>query len=145
MMFLLGRQAILGHDPPMYLRSITATRCPCPAKVQAAMVPPVPPPSITRSYSSAVICRANWAEAVSCIGSYQLVALGLAESAGRSHPLDILFQQIEGYREENQVFHQKGDIPLHGRKSACVRIPAVRDERNDGNGHNKGQAGTCRP
>ncbi len=27
-MFLLGRQAMFGHDPPMYLRSITATRCP---------------------------------------------------------------------------------------------------------------------
>src|ERR1700723_4200711 len=52
MMFLLGRQAILGHDPPMYLRSITATRCPFPARVQAAIVDPVPPPRITRSKSS---------------------------------------------------------------------------------------------
>src|SRR6185312_7022383 len=52
MMFLLGKQAIFGHDPPMYLRSITATRCPCPANVQAAMVDPVPPPRITKSNSS---------------------------------------------------------------------------------------------
>src|ERR1700761_3839271 len=52
MMFLLGKQAIFGHDPPMYLRSITATRCPCPANVQAAIVDPVPPPRITRSNSS---------------------------------------------------------------------------------------------
>src|SRR6476620_12756583 len=51
-MFLLGRQAMLGHDPPIYLRSITATRCPCAAKVHAAMVDPVPPPRITKSYSS---------------------------------------------------------------------------------------------
>ena len=36
MMFLLGRQAMFGHDPPMYLRSMTATRFPSPAKVQAA-------------------------------------------------------------------------------------------------------------
>src|SRR6476660_6594657 len=43
MMFLLGRQAMLGHDPPIYLRSITATRCPCPAQVHAALVDPVPP------------------------------------------------------------------------------------------------------
>src|SRR6476469_5283663 len=52
MMFLLGRQAMLGHDPPTYLRSITATRCPCPAKAHAATVDPVPPPRITKSYSS---------------------------------------------------------------------------------------------
>jgi len=25
---LLGEQARFGHDPPMYLRSMTATRCP---------------------------------------------------------------------------------------------------------------------
>src|SRR6516164_8416193 len=52
MTFLLGRQAMFGHDPPMYLRSTTATRFPSPANVQAAMVDPVPPPRITRSNSS---------------------------------------------------------------------------------------------
>src|SRR5580704_13396147 len=138
MMFLLGRQAILGHEPPMYLRSITATLCPCPAKVQAAMVPPVPPPSITRSYSSAVICRTGWAESVFCIGSYQLVTFRPGGFARRSHPLDILFQQIKRYREQNQVFHQEGDSALHSRKPARGRIPAVRHKRHDGNGHNKG-------
>src|SRR6185437_1622451 len=55
MMFLLGKQAIFGHDPPMYLRSISATRCPWPAKVQAAMVDPVPPPRMTRSNSSGCV------------------------------------------------------------------------------------------
>src|ERR1700679_256842 len=52
MMFLLGRHAIFGHDPPMYLRSIAATRFPSPAKVHAAIVDPVPPPRISRSKSS---------------------------------------------------------------------------------------------
>src|SRR5882762_7701569 len=52
MMFLLGRHAILGQEPPIYLRSTTATRLPSPAKVHAAMVEPVPPPRITRSNSS---------------------------------------------------------------------------------------------
>ena len=52
MTFLLGRQAMFGHEPPTYLRSITATRCPLLAKVHAASVPPVPPPRITKSYSS---------------------------------------------------------------------------------------------
>src|SRR5258708_16355562 len=51
-MFLLGRHAILGQEPPIYLRSTTATRLPSSANVHAAMVQPVPPPSITRSNSS---------------------------------------------------------------------------------------------
>src|SRR5215467_12776734 len=52
MMFLLGKQAMFGHDPPMYFRSIAATRFPSPAKVHAAIVDPVPPPRITTSNSS---------------------------------------------------------------------------------------------
>src|SRR5438132_14096002 len=52
MIFLLGRHAMFGHDPPTYLRSMTATRCPRPAKVHAATVDAVPPPRITRSNSS---------------------------------------------------------------------------------------------
>src|SRR5215471_15810496 len=51
-MFLLGRQAMFGHEPPMYFRSTTATRFPSAANVQAATVEPVPPPRITKSYSS---------------------------------------------------------------------------------------------
>jgi hypothetical protein len=55
MMFLLGKHATLGQDPPMYLRSTTATRLPSPANVQAATVEPVPPPRITRSNSSGCV------------------------------------------------------------------------------------------
>src|SRR5579863_9545698 len=51
MMFLLGRHAMFGHDPPIYLRSMVATRFPSPANVQAAIVDPVPPPRMTRSNS----------------------------------------------------------------------------------------------
>src|SRR6516225_5682795 len=58
MMFLLGKQAMFGHDPPMYLRSTTATRFPSPANVHAAIVEPVPPPSITRSNSSGCVVLA---------------------------------------------------------------------------------------
>jgi len=49
---LAGNQAKFGHDPPIYLRSMTATRIPSPAKVRAAIVDPVPPQGITRSKSS---------------------------------------------------------------------------------------------
>src|SRR5689334_23345169 len=60
MMFLLGIHAMFGHDPPMYLRSITATRCPCPARVQAANFPPAPLPRTTRSYSSGSDFLGSW-------------------------------------------------------------------------------------
>src|SRR6516162_5251879 len=55
MMFLLGRHAMFGHEPPMYFRSTTATRFPSAANVQAATVEPVPPPRIKRSYSSGCV------------------------------------------------------------------------------------------
>src|SRR5262249_52940863 len=55
MMFLLGRQAMFGQDPPIYLRSITATRFPSPANVHAATVETVPPPRMTKSNSSGCI------------------------------------------------------------------------------------------
>src|SRR5882724_11796521 len=58
MMFLLGRQAMLGQEPPRYLRSIVATRCPCSANVHARNFDPKPLPSITRSYSSAFVILA---------------------------------------------------------------------------------------
>src|SRR3984893_1417569 len=61
-MFLLGRHAILGHEPPIYLRSTTATRLPSPANVHAAMVEPVPPPRITRSNSSGCDFLRTWAD-----------------------------------------------------------------------------------
>src|SRR5216684_9008313 len=60
-MFLLGRHAILGQEPPIYLRSTTATRLPSPANVHAATVDPVPPPRITRSNSSGCVCLRAWA------------------------------------------------------------------------------------
>src|SRR5579859_3114363 len=62
MMFLLGRQAMLGQEPPMYLRSTVATRCPCSAKVQARNFDPVPLPRITRSYSSGSVVFGSPAE-----------------------------------------------------------------------------------
>ncbi len=62
MMFLLGKHAMFGHDPPMYLRSTTATCFPSPAKIHAAMVEPVPPPRITRSNSSGCVFLRAWAD-----------------------------------------------------------------------------------
>src|SRR5207253_3726233 len=61
-MFLLGRHAILGQEPPIYLRSTTATRLPSPANVHASMVDPVPPPRITRSNSSGCDFLRTWAD-----------------------------------------------------------------------------------
>src|SRR5438876_4353124 len=40
--FLLGRQLMLGHEPPIHRRSTTAVRCPAPAMSQARSFPPNP-------------------------------------------------------------------------------------------------------
>src|ERR1700730_19064297 len=61
-MFLLGRHAILGQEPPIYLRSTTATRLLSPANVHAARVEPVPPPRITRSNSYGCDFLRTWAD-----------------------------------------------------------------------------------
>src|ERR1700740_1551992 len=61
MMFLLGKHAMFGHDPPRYLRSTTATRLPSPANVHAAIVEPVPPPRLRRSNSSGCVFVLDWA------------------------------------------------------------------------------------
>src|ERR1700739_4612864 len=55
MMFLLGKHAMFGHDPPIYLRSTTATRLPSSPKAPPAWAEPVPPPRITRSNSSGCV------------------------------------------------------------------------------------------
>src|ERR1700745_1744619 len=60
MMFLLGKHAMFGHDPPMYLRSTTATRFPSPATVHAETVEPVPPPRINKSNSSGFRLLRTW-------------------------------------------------------------------------------------
>src|SRR5690348_2063474 len=54
MIFLLGRQAMLGQEPPIYLRSITIARIPFLARLQAMYLPASPLPSTTTSYSSVV-------------------------------------------------------------------------------------------
>src|SRR6266850_8035978 len=81
MMFLLGKHAMFGHDPPMYSRSTTATRFPSPAKVHAAMVEPVPPPRITRSISSGCVFLSPLADEVFSVGFMQLFL-----SERRVHP-----------------------------------------------------------
>src|SRR5215472_3741857 len=56
-MFLLGRHAMFGQDPPIYFRSMTAVRLPSLAIVQPINLPAVPLPSTTTSYCSAVFIR----------------------------------------------------------------------------------------
>src|ERR1700758_2108860 len=51
-MFLLGRQAMFGQDPPIYFRSTTTARIPFLAWVQATYLPASPPPRTTTSYFS---------------------------------------------------------------------------------------------
>jgi hypothetical protein len=46
MMFLLGRHATLGHEPPIICRSITTVLAPALANVQARYLPASPLPTI---------------------------------------------------------------------------------------------------
>src|SRR3989454_5317287 len=58
MMFLLGRHAMFGQEPPTYFRSMTATFIPFLASVQERSLPAAPLPRMSRSYSSALIADA---------------------------------------------------------------------------------------
>src|SRR5215470_4448725 len=55
--FLLGRQLMFGHEPPIQRRSITAVVCPLWAKCQARYFPPSPLPMMTFVYWSVGIVR----------------------------------------------------------------------------------------
>src|SRR5437016_2393272 len=50
--FLLGKQAMLGHDPPMYFRSTTAVRWPACAIFHVRCFPASPLPITRNSYRS---------------------------------------------------------------------------------------------
>src|SRR6266481_2866622 len=58
MMFLLGRHAMFGQEPPTYFRSITAVFIPFLASVQERSLPAAPLPRTSKSYSSALIADA---------------------------------------------------------------------------------------
>src|SRR5580704_11882335 len=77
MTFLLGRQAMFGHDPPIYFRSTTAVRLPSLAIVQAANLPAVPPPSTRASKFSGAFIR---------FISFRWVALAVIVYAARKVP-----------------------------------------------------------
>src|ERR1700730_12186767 len=65
MIFLLGRQAMFGQEPPTYFRSITTARFPSLANVQARYLPASPLPSTTWSYFSGLeIWSFIWIEVV---------------------------------------------------------------------------------
>src|SRR5580700_11162045 len=81
MMFLLGRHAMFGQEPPIYLRSTTATRLPSPANVHAAMVELVPPPRITRSNSSGCDSLRTWVD-----GEVSVLFMRIFLSGRRVHP-----------------------------------------------------------
>src|SRR6266851_477206 len=49
----------------------------------------------------------------------------------RSH--QILLEQIERRRQKNHVLHQESHVAFH-RREAGSRVPAVRHERDDGDG-----------
>src|SRR5271155_3158177 len=122
MMFLLGRQAMFGHEPPTYLRSITTTRCPFWAEVQAISFPPAPLPRTTRSYSS------GWVVDVFIIlilGSSRLETDRQRQQGAEVEMLAI-FQRIRGELEPGQSLHQRTEAGLR-QQSSQRRAEAVVD------------------
>src|SRR6516225_8525979 len=70
MIFLLGRQAMLGQEPPTYFRSMTTACFPVLARVHAMYFPASPLPNTTTSYSSIVcIYLAGYLELIGRLGS----------------------------------------------------------------------------
>src|SRR5262245_41401127 len=91
--FLLGRQAMLGQEPPIQRRSTTAVRRPARARFQASSLPAAPLPRIRISYRSrsgiliSFVCRCS-----SRLGSHRGRAHRLAQpiESGQQEPLDDL-------------------------------------------------------
>jgi len=80
MMFLLGRQAMFGQEPPTYFRSTTAVLIPFLANVQEMSLPAAPLPNISRSYSSGleptrfpVVCFPSFI--MFCYGCHQFLLI----------------------------------------------------------------------
>src|SRR5262245_33323125 len=113
MTFLLGRQAMLGQDPPIYRLSMTAVRFPCGASVQARSLPAAPLPRTTTSYSSAAD------KTPSSIG-YRLAPRGCGPSPARvaenggSHPADRQRGASSNYRAADTDMGDVGGRPPCG-------------------------------
>src|ERR1700740_1275068 len=50
----------------------------------------------------------------------------------------ILLEEVERSRQEEEILHQERDRQIHGRKSARFRRPCVGEKRDDGDGAEKG-------
>src|SRR5262245_59778011 len=106
MMFLLGRHAMFGQDPPIYFRSMTAVRLPSLAIVQAINLPAVPLPSTTTSYFSAVFIRfISFRRLFAATNWSPRVAVSLGFSFRRSQQASSLPELLLS-RSKNQANHQ---------------------------------------
>src|SRR5579863_6592569 len=106
MMFLLGKQAIFGHDPPTYFRPITATRCPFEAKVQAINFPPAPLPMITMSYSSVETFLVGDGDVFSSLG-IRLQLHARLHSAGIRSNCDSKPRSVRVFEIRNERLHSE--------------------------------------
>src|SRR5690349_21982751 len=87
MMFLLGKQAMFGHEPPIILRSTSAVRWPSFDSVHARYLPPSPLPITTRSNCSVVDIVFSYGQvkrAPNCVGLHEMLdCVASARSMGR--------------------------------------------------------------
>ena len=142
-MFLLGRQAMLGHDPPTYFRSIVTTCSPRPAKVHAAIVPPVPPPRITRSYSSMFFTAHDETDCVPTFYGYRFLPhFNRVTVGGRAAPLSPIFWTFNFSYLRSRTFLQRKGLNRRRRKSASF-YPRGEAAKNFGGFLAKGWRGIC--
>lgn len=122
MTFLLGRQAMLGQEPPTYLRSITAVRSPFFAKVQAMYLPGSPLPSTRTPYSSGACVGDPPRACISCSGPCSIV---LRSELTGSRQFSFAVYLIRSSRVDCHRFLL---LAGPGRSPALLSLAEVRDK-----------------
>src|SRR5437899_3584861 len=93
--FLLGRQLMLGQEPPIHRRSTTAVRRPDPAICHASNLPPAPLPMIRISncsgldMASSVFCSQEGIDVRPLAGSRPT---GVLQRLDLGHPATVLIR-----------------------------------------------------
>src|ERR687892_1525585 len=129
--FLLGKQLMLGQEPPIYRRSTTIVFRPDRAICHARSLPPAPLPRTRISYRSgwnmlfllvlflrysndAPIKLSLFMQLRARIGRNPFQLLWRDALSGKCHSQDILPQQIDGDRQEHHILHQERHVASHG-------------------------------
>ena len=79
------------------------------------------------------------------MGRYPCTRVVILPFGGKGDSHYILPQQIDRYRQKNDILHKERDVAGHGRKPTRRRVPTIRHERDDGDGTYECGTGTQSP